>query len=299
MLARPDFSKTFCVQADASSHAVGVVLTQDFEDGEHPITYANRMLSPAEVNYTVTEKECLALLFAIKKLRPYLEGYKFVAITDYSALTWLKNRKEPTGRLARWVLEMQQWDFEIVHKRGALNHVPDALSRDLVECEIASFSVNSDAWYAKRMAEVRARPEKFPRWRVKDDMLYKYTSDRLLDPIMNCVECWRLVVPADYRERVLGDAHREASSGNFGVSKTYDRVAREYYWPGVWRYVHDFVRRCEECQHYKSLQSAPQGLMGKRVVERPWAVVAADIMELPCSKNEYKYILVFQDLFTR
>ena len=91
------------------------------------------MLSPAEVNYTVTEKECLAVLFAIRKFRPYLEGYKFVAITDHSVLTWLKNRMEPTRRLARWVLEMQQWDFEIVHKRGALNHVPDVLSRDLVE----------------------------------------------------------------------------------------------------------------------------------------------------------------------
>ena len=108
MFARPDFNRTFCVQADASSYAVGAALTQTFEDGEHPITYANRMLSPAEVNYTVTEKECLALLFAIKKFRPYLEGYKFVAITDHSALTWLRNRKEPTGRLARWVLEMQQ-----------------------------------------------------------------------------------------------------------------------------------------------------------------------------------------------
>ena len=172
------------------------------------------MLSPAEVNDTVTEKECLALLFAIKKFRPYLDGYKFVAITDHSALTWLKNRKEPTGRLARWVLEMQQWDFEIVHKRGALNHVTDALSRDLIECEIASFSVNSDARYAKRIAEVRARPEKFPRWRVEDDMLYKYTSDRLLDPITNCEECWRLVVPAYYRERVWVDAHREVSSGH-------------------------------------------------------------------------------------
>ena len=82
---------------------------------------------------------------------------------------------------------------------------------------------------AKRNPEVRARPEKFPRWRVEDDMLYKYTSDHLLDPITNCEECWRLVVPIDYRERVLGDAHREASSGHFGVAKTYDRIAREYY----------------------------------------------------------------------
>ena len=107
VLAKPDFSHMFCVQIDASSHAIGAVLIQNFDDGEHPITYANRVLSPAKVNYTVTEKECLALLFAIRKFRPYLEGHKFVAITHHSALTWLQNRKEPTAKLARWVLEMQ------------------------------------------------------------------------------------------------------------------------------------------------------------------------------------------------
>ena len=93
VLARPDFSRTFCVQADASSYAIGAVLTQNFDDEEQLITYVNRVLSPAEINYIVTEKECLVLLFAIKKFRPYLEGYKFIAITNHSALTWLRNKK--------------------------------------------------------------------------------------------------------------------------------------------------------------------------------------------------------------
>ena len=92
----------------------------------------------------------------------------------------------------------------MIHKRGALNHVPDMLSPDLEGREVASFSVTIDAWYAKRLAEVRARPGKFPQWRVDDDMLYKYKSNRLLDPVTNCEKCWRLVLPADHRERVLG-----------------------------------------------------------------------------------------------
>ena len=103
-------------------------------------------------------------------------------------------------------------------------------------------------------------------------------------------------MPVDHRER---DATERRFSGHFGVSKTYDRVAREYYWPGVWHHMHDFVRRCAECQHYKSVQSVPQGLMEKRVVERPWIVVAADMIELPRRKNQFKHLLVFQDLFTR
>ena len=101
VLARPDFSREFIVQCDVSHGAIGAVLAQEFEDGEHPIVYIHRVLTTAELNYSTTVKECLALVWAIKKLRPYLEGYKFRAITDHSALRWLQNLREPSCRLAR------------------------------------------------------------------------------------------------------------------------------------------------------------------------------------------------------
>ena len=75
------------------------MLTQEGEDGEHPIVYMIRVLNPAGKNYTITEKECFALLWAIKRLRPQFEGYHFTAVTDHSALKLLKNLKDPTGRL--------------------------------------------------------------------------------------------------------------------------------------------------------------------------------------------------------
>ena len=87
---------------------MGAVLTQQHDDGEHPIVYISRVLSDAEKNYSATERECLVLVWAIKKFRPYLEGYNFIAITDHSSLKWLNNSKEPTGRLARWAIELQQ-----------------------------------------------------------------------------------------------------------------------------------------------------------------------------------------------
>ena len=63
--------------------------------------------------------------------------------------------------------------------------------------------------------------------------------------------------------------------------------------------VKNFVRACEQCQKYKIAQTGAQGLMGSRIVERPWIVVAADLMEFPPSKSQMKYLIVFQDLFTR
>ena len=116
VLARHDFSKPFIIQTDASATAIGGVLIQiNVEEEEHPIVYFSRVLITAERNYTTTKRELLGLIHGIKKMRTYLEGYKFVAVTDHIALKYLRNLKEPTGRLARWALELQQSDFEIVH----------------------------------------------------------------------------------------------------------------------------------------------------------------------------------------
>lgn len=301
VLVRPDFDKTFYVHCDASSYALGACLMQKDEDGyDHPICYASRMLNSHERNYTVSELECLGLLFAIKKFRPYIEGTHFVAITDHTALTWLRNKKEPTGRLARWVLELQQWDFDLVYRRGQDHHVPDALSRGFEGGEdVAAFEVITDEWYLQRLRDVEERPAKYKNWKVEDGMLYRYCRNDLLDPVTHREECWRLVVPLEYRERVMSDAHCEPSSGHFGREKTYDRVAREYSWHGMWYDVQEFVRSCPQCQKYKVEQFPQKGTMSKRLVERPWAVIATDVIELPRSKNRFKYLVVFQDLFTK
>ncbi|KAL7304006.1 hypothetical protein TKK_0000475 [Trichogramma kaykai] len=310
VLARPDFSKPFVVQCDASDVAIGGVLTQVHEDGEHPIVYVSRVLTPAERNYNTSEKECLALLWAIKKLRPYLEGYRFVAITDHSALQYLRNLKEPTGRLARWALEMQQWDFEVVHRKGKYNELPDALSRvceiesndDVVEsANVGTMNVCDidDEAYSARIEEVLTSPERWRNWCVRNGMLYRYKYDAILDPVTNESAGWKLVVPKNHRERVLREAHCDISSGHLGVEKTYERVAREYFWRGMYHDVHEFVRICDACQRYKPAQTGPQGLMGKRVFEEPWTVIAMDCMEFPKSKAQNKYLIVIIDLFTR
>lgn len=107
------------------------------------------MLTSPERHYTVTERECLAVVWAIRKFRCYLEGFKFTVITDHSSLRWLYNLHNPTGRLARWTLELLEYHFDIVHRKGALHQVPDALSRiyeDSPEA-VTAITDTKDAWY--------------------------------------------------------------------------------------------------------------------------------------------------------
>jgi len=105
ILRLPDFQRKFVLFTDASNSAVGALLSQvDDNEKEYVVAYASRLLKGAENHYGITEKECLAVLWAIKHFRIYLYGTEFTVITDHSALTWLMNINDPTGRLARWAL---------------------------------------------------------------------------------------------------------------------------------------------------------------------------------------------------
>jgi len=133
VLACPDFNEKFVLQTDASDIGLGAVLTQKVQGEERVIAFASRRLIAAEENYSATEKECLAIIWAIRKLRCYLEGYRFVVITDHLALKWLNSIDNPTGRIARWALELQQYQFDVTYRRGSQNIVADALSRQPLE----------------------------------------------------------------------------------------------------------------------------------------------------------------------
>ena len=125
----PDLNATFVLQTDASEYGLGVVLLQEHNGALRPVAFASHTLSAAERNYTVTEKECLAIIFALKKFDMYLDGATFTIQTDHQALTWLKNLKNPAGRLARLALTLQGYNFSIEYRPGKSNIAADALSR--------------------------------------------------------------------------------------------------------------------------------------------------------------------------
>ena len=95
----------------------------------HAIYYASEALDPAQINYTTTEKELLAVVFSIEKFRPYLLGSKVIVHTDHAALRYFMAMKDAKPRLIRWILLLQEFDLEVKHKQCAENVVADHLSR--------------------------------------------------------------------------------------------------------------------------------------------------------------------------
>lgn len=132
ILQFPDFNKPFVLTTDASNYAIGAVLSQGEIGKDLPIAYASRTLSKSEVNYSTTEKELLAIVWGTKHFRPYLFGKKFFIITDHKPLTWLFNCKDPSSKLVRWRLKLEEYEYEIKYKPGRINSNVDALSRNPV-----------------------------------------------------------------------------------------------------------------------------------------------------------------------
>ncbi|XP_077344305.1 uncharacterized protein LOC143988526 [Lithobates pipiens] len=130
VLQAPDFTRRFLVQTDASAYGLGAVLSQVDDAGEeHPILYLSRKLLPREVAYATIEKECLAIVWALQKLQTYLYGRHFTVITDHNPLSWLNRVAGENGKLLRWSLILQQYNFTIQHKKGSTHGNADGLSR--------------------------------------------------------------------------------------------------------------------------------------------------------------------------
>lgn len=300
VLACPDFTKTFILQTDASNYGLGAVLTQELDNVERVIAYASRHLKQAEKNYSATEKECLAILWGIRHMRPYLEGYQFIVITDHLALKWLNSIESPTGRLARWALELQQYNFLIRYRRGKQNVVADALSRtplETLDLATVKYDTSPCPWLEKLKETITKNPKKYPDYTIIEGNVYRHFPKQINDE--DCTP-WKLCVPTGSRIQVLRENHDSVTGGHLGVRKTSNKVANRYFWPGMFQDIKRYVQQCECCQKYKVSQQKPAGEMLIRIPEEPWATICADFVgPLPRSKHGNSMLLVIMDRFSK
>ena len=206
-------------------------------DGQERVReFASRALTRAERNYSVTERECLAILWAIEKFRAYVEGYNFLVVTDHSSLRWIRSLRSPTGHLAWWAFRIQMHNFDVEHRKGSLNCVPDTLFRMFEEDEeeevpaigaVSWATTTKDDWYLDWQQKVRDEPNRFPRWKVLGGQLYTYRPNLDIEEDLGFDDdAWKMVVPKEEREKVLSECHEESTAGHLGREKTFARVAR-------------------------------------------------------------------------
>ncbi|UYV68834.1 K02A2.6-like [Cordylochernes scorpioides] len=300
VLIHYDPNKPIGLHTDASDQGLGAVLVHlDENTKERPISYASRTLQKAETNYSTTEKECLAIIWAIKKFRPYLYGRKFTIYTDHHSLCWMAKMKNPAGRLARWSLELQEYDFAIKYKSGKTHLDADGLSRCPIPEKIIS-TINYeehdyDSYIKKIDNLVNQNPnsygENFTKFKEK---LFKKNPSVTGDP-------WLLIVPKNKQKELLENMHDHPTSGHMGIKRTYNRLKSKYFWPSMLKTVEEYVSSCPECQFRKTPSQLPQGLLQPiPPASRPFEKMGIDLMgRFPKSGRGNSWILVCTDYYSR
>lgn len=297
ILATPDFDQPFQIECDASDLGIGGVLTQSQNGERRVIAYMSSKLTATQRKYQVTERECLAVISAMEKFRPYIEGVHFTVLTDHASLQWLRNLKDPAGRLARWALRMQAYDYTIEHRKGTQMVVPDALSRAMEALTFNDMSKTVDADYIALRGAIARSPAQYIDLRIDGQLILKHVNT-YADAID---DAWRIYVPADYRTAVIQQFHDDRLAAHGGIFKTLIRMRRHYYWPSARRDITEYVKNCSVCNATKPTTKSQAAPMGRyRDPERPFKMVCIDFIG-PVTRSScgHRHIVVAIDNFSK
>ncbi|GFY19326.1 retrovirus-related Pol polyprotein from transposon opus [Trichonephila clavipes] len=318
ILQLPNFSEQFNLFTDASGVGIGAVLQQN----QKPIAFASRTLNKAERNYTVTERECLAVIWALNKFKTYFGPLPVKVITDHAALT-LTNGKNLSSRMIRWALKLSEFNIEWEHRPGVQNVVADLLSRNPVDsvegsqiscAALRALAINSREQFIK---EQREDPELGHIYRylenpddgsVNATVCESWSQDfKLINGLLFYAKYFsnlgelRVYIPGSLRKDIMKEFHDLPLAGHLGKRKTYLKLRDTCYFPFMRKYIFEYVSTCDRCQKFNYKNALPAGRLMPIVSKYPNEIVTLDLLgPYPASRPErYKFILVITDHFTK
>ncbi|WVZ75922.1 hypothetical protein U9M48_023940 [Paspalum notatum var. saurae] len=284
VLAMPDFTKTFIVECDASSHGFGAVLIRD----GHPIAFFGRPVAPRHRALAAYERELIGLVRAVRHRRPYLWGRRFIVKTDHYGLKYPPDRRLATIPQHHWVGKPLGFDFTVEYKPGTANAVADAPS--VRDTEEGSRLRSRTAFRLHRPSPPSAALRPGPRRASGRDRRRQPASTPVgggqHGPVRRApVHSTDIATGPEIPGAVHEDGHE-------GVRRTPHRLRRDFHIPHMKRLVRDRVRMCVVRRRYKSEHLHPAGLLLQLPVPQGvWTDVALDFVEaLPRSANTCHFI---------
>lgn len=295
VLRLPDFTKSFVVETDASGACIGAVLSQD----DRPIPYISKGFSSQGRVKSVYERELLAIVFAVTKWRHYLTGHKFTIRTDQKSLCHLLDQRAISVEQQKWTSKLLGLNYTIEYRPVKENRVADALSRRVdVASEVAEclefqltaplsidmdelvLQVEKDEALQRIIKGVLNKEKEYEGYTVVKGVLFKER---------------RLMIPPNslFIQALLMQFHASIIGGHEGVLKTFKRMSREVYWPGMKSDITEFIKSCEICHKNKYSTLSPAGLLSPLPIPaQVWSDISLDFVEgLRISKG-YDVILV-------
>ena len=318
VLAHPDFRLPFQLTTDASATGLGAVLSQIQNGEERPVSYASKTLTASERNYSTTERECLAVVWATEYFDYFLSGAPFTVITDHDPLTYLRAIPQPHGRLARWILRLEQYEYTMKYKPGKSIPHADALSRQpLVATLQLPYEFNAQEFAEAQHKDpvlkkvysywrLRQRPPPQSSRQVKEFFRRRGSEIReengvlLVRSMVQRNEIKQLLAPTSLVTRILQKGHDEAGC-HVGAEKTLETIRSRFFWATLFSDVKAWCKSCRTCQHRKHpVTKARAPLQYPPVASRPGQMLAMDFVgPLPETPSGKKHILVVTDMFSK
>ena len=278
VLKLPDFNSPFEVITDASGIAIGGVLQQE----GRPVAFTSRKLKDYEKNYATHDLELLAVIHALKLWRHYLLGQKFSLSTDHRSLKWILTQPDLNMRQQRWIEVLAKYDFDINYTKGKDNQVADALSRKALVLTISM----PDNPIGLEVKERLAQDEYFGK------IINLLCQENLSDKEQSIVNHYtldqgllyyklRLCIPNnnEIKAKILWEAHNSPIAGHGGYVKTLNTVQRSYFWPGLKRYVLQYVIQCISCERNKAKRvQIPCKLHPFDIPQMKWECISMDFV---------------------